>query len=66
MADDNTVEGLCQAAEGCAWTVLRAIAMEHGMADPSEFCDRDQQLLWMGIKAGTATGVEISLNMRNS
>lgn len=64
--DDNSLEALCRTAEEHAWTVLRATAQEHGMPDPSTFCDRDQQLLWMGIKAGTATGVEVAKDMRNS
>lgn len=56
---DARLEPMAQDAEDRAWTCLRALAQEHGMADPSTLPDLQQQLLWMGIKAGIASGIEI-------
>lgn len=56
---DARLEPLAQDAEDRAWTCLRSMAQEHGMADPSTLPDREQQLIWMGIKSGLASAVEI-------
>lgn len=55
---------MAQEAEDRAWTCLRALAQEHGMGDPTLLSDREQQLLWMGIKSGIASAVEIVRNTR--
>ena len=58
----SSPEGMRQRTEDQAWTALRAIAQEHGMADPAGFSERDQQLLWMGIKSGIAVTIEVVLD----
>lgn len=57
---DARLEPMARDAEDRAWTCLRAAAQEHGMTDPALLTDLHQQLLWMGIKAGIATGIEIA------
>lgn len=64
-ADLNRIEALCQSAEDVGWMTLRALAQEHAMGDPTTMTERDQQLLWMGIKAGIAAGVEVVLDARD-
>lgn len=56
---DARLEPMARDAEDRAWTCLRSLCQEHGMADPSTLPDREQQLLWMGIKSGIASAVEI-------
>lgn len=60
----DEVEHVIQEVEERAWTTLRALCQEYGQDDPSTLHDRDQQLLWMGIKAGASATAETMRNLR--
>jgi hypothetical protein len=60
------VEALCQEAEDVGWTMLRACCQENGIGDPGSLSERERQLLWIGLKAGTAAGVELVLDVQRN
>lgn len=64
MRDHERVEALCQEAEDVGWMMLRACCQERGVGDPTALSEREQQLLWIGLKAGTAAGVELVLDVQ--